>query len=225
MIKIGLSYYGSKIKNYIDWILQYDSFIQIVQLNHSKSIAKDLTNCTSLLLPGGSDINPELYGQNNSKGLSKNIDKERDNFESELLEIALSNKLPVLGICRGLQIANIHLGGTLHQDISNHRKTDSESSSDITHEINVDEESFLINLTNSKKGVVNSSHHQCVDKIADDFQASSYSIDKIVESLEWKDSSNKSPLLLVQWHPERMLDREENDFSKKILQWFINIQK
>lgn len=225
MIKIGLSYYGTKIKNYIDWILQYDSLIQIVQLNHSKSNSKELANCSSLLLPGGSDINPELYGQNNSKGLSENIDSERDNFERELLEIALSNRLPVLGICRGLQIANVHLGGTLHQDISNHRKTESTSNSDITHEITVDEKSFLFNLTNSKSGVVNSSHHQCADKIADDLHASSYSIDKIVEFLEWKDSSNKSPLLLVQWHPERMLDREENIFSKKILQWFINIQK
>ncbi len=222
MSKIGLSYYGSKIQNYVDWILNYDPSIEIVKLSHEKNSANDILKCSALLLPGGGDADPKLYGQDNSHGLSKKIDEKRDAFESELFKLAIANKVPVLGICRGLQIVNVFLGGTLFQDIPDHKSEDSNSTDDLVHQINVDEKSLLFRLTKNITGDINSSHHQAVEKIANELQVSSTSNDGMIESLEWKDCLNKSPMLLVQWHPERMIDREQNCFSKKILEWFIN---
>ncbi|MBM4175854.1 MAG: gamma-glutamyl-gamma-aminobutyrate hydrolase family protein [Ignavibacteria bacterium] len=222
MIKIGLSYYGSKIQNYIEWISVNYPSVEIANLSHDFSSANDLLKCSALLLPGGGDVHPNFYGHDNSHGLSKKIDEKRDAFESELFKHAIESKMPVLGICRGMQIVNVFLGGTLSQDIPNHRSKDNNSSSDLVHNINVEKKSLLFKLTNNKTGNVNSSHHQAVDKVASDLRITSTSSDGIIESLEWKDDSNKSPILLVQWHPERMIDREQNYFSKNILEWFIN---
>ncbi len=221
-IKIGISFYGSKIQKYFDWLFSYSDDIEIIRLNHLGNIPEELLTCTGLLLTGGNDINPEIYGQTNEKGLSRDIDDERDHFERALIDVALNNNLPLLGICRGLQIVNAHLGGTLFQNIENHKNEN--SSEDIEHRINVENDSLLYKIVNQTSGVVNSSHHQAVHEIADELKASSYSDDNIIESLEWKVPENKSPLLLVQWHPERMRERNNNPFSKEILKWFIECQ-
>ncbi len=220
---IGLSYYGSKIQNYIEWLKSFSDEVEILNLHHSVNQPKDLLKCDSLLLPGGVDINPENYNQTNI-GLSKITDesKMRDKFERELIDVALNNNLPILGICRGFQLVNVHLGGTLFQHIDNHRNSNSED--DLVHKVKVNQNSELFRIVNFEEGIVNSSHHQAVDKIADVLISTAYSEDGIIEALEWKDKSNKSPLLLVQWHPERMKDRNENPFSKEILNWFIKSQ-
>ncbi|MGB9665037.1 MAG: gamma-glutamyl-gamma-aminobutyrate hydrolase family protein [Ignavibacteria bacterium] len=222
-VKIGLSYYGKKIQNYFDWLKSYSDEIEIVKLCHSSNLPEDLVKCSGLLLPGGVDIDPENYFQKN-EGLSKINDesKVRDRFERELIDVALKNKLPILGICRGFQLVNIHLGGTLFQDIKNHRNSEGEE--DLIHKVKVNQESKLFEIVNSDEGFVNSSHHQAIDKISDELIATAYSDDGIVEALEWKDKSNKSPLLLVQWHPERMKDKNENPFSTGVLNWFIKCQ-
>jgi len=225
MIKIGLSYYGSKIQNYIDWTKSFDRSIEIVYLSHENNSPQIILECTSLLLPGGGDIDPTLYGEDNSEGLSKKIDNERDKFESDLFDLAVSNQKPVLAICRGLQLANVHLGGTLFQNIPDHKSEESDSNLELVHDIKVEEKSLLFDITKNKTGDVNSSHHQAVNSLASKLIVTSRSIDGIIESLEWRDNSGRSPMLLVQWHPERMIDREQNSFSKNILEWFINIQK
>lgn len=225
MIKIGLSSYGTKIQNYIDWIKSFDQSIEIVKLTHGNNSPQILLDCTSLLLPGGGDIDPTLYGGDNSEGLSKKIDNERDRFESELFDLAVSNQKPVLAICRGLQLANVHLGGTLFQNIPNHKSEESDSNLELVHDIRVEEKSLLFEITKNITGNVNSSHHQAVNSVAAKLKVTSRSIDGIIESLEWRDNSGRSPMLLLQWHPERMIDREQNSFSKNILEWFINIQK
>jgi len=221
-IKIGLSYYGSKIQNYIQWLTSSPEQIEIVELNHSNNSPEELLKCTGLLLTGGQDINPEIYNQTNDRGLSKNISEERDKFERELLDIALKNNISILGICRGLQITNAHLGGSLFQHIDNHRNES--SSEDLEHSVEIFENTFLERIVKQKNGIVNSAHHQAVDKVAESLRVSAISNDGIVEALEWKVPENKSPLLLVQWHPERMKNKNENPFSKEILNWFINCQ-
>lgn len=221
-ITIGLSCYGSKIDNYINWLKLTDHSPVIVKLNHNNSKPEDILNCTSLLLTGGGDLHPNLYNQENHDNLSKGIDDERDRFEISMLRFALERKMPILGICRGLQLVNVFLGGTLFQHIYGHR--DSNKSEDKTHEIKVSQNSLLYSITKLENGVVNSSHHQAIDKIAAGLRVSSRSSDGIIESLEWEDPNGKSPLLLVQWHPERMIGKEENPFSKGILNWFLKCQ-
>lgn len=221
-LKVGVSYYGSKIKFYEEWLQSAGDFIEIVRLHHNSNSPEKLVECSALLLTGGSDINPEIYGQSNELQLSKNIDYERDNFERNLIDTALKNNLPILGICRGLQLANAHLGGSLFQHVDNHKNNSSDD--DLIHRVKVKENSLLHQITSKSEGNVNSSHHQAVDKIADDLTVSAIADDGIIETLEWKNPSGKSPLLLVQWHPERMKDKEENPFSKEILNWFVKCQ-
>ncbi len=221
-VKIGLSFYGSKIQNYINWLKSFPLDIEIFELHHSNNSPDDISTCTGLVLTGGQDINPEIYNQSNEKGLSRNIDDSRDTFERNLLDAALKYNLPVLGICRGLQLVNAHLGGSLFQHIENHRNEISEN--DIEHGIEVVENSLLHQIVNLRSGIINSSHHQAVDRIAEDLKVSATSFDGIIEALEWKEPENKSPLLLVQWHPERMKDKNDNPFSKEILNWFIKCQ-
>ncbi|MCX8009955.1 MAG: gamma-glutamyl-gamma-aminobutyrate hydrolase family protein [Ignavibacteria bacterium] len=223
MIKIGLSYYGNKINNYIDWIKSYSFEAEIFKLHHELNNLSELKNCTSLLLPGGGDIDPEIYGADNTQHLSKNIDRNRDLFEIDLIKYAVELQIPILGICRGLQIVNVCFEGTLKQHIMDHRS--SNQNEDLTHWINVEYNSLLYSITNSIMGKVNSSHHQCIDKIGENLRPISYSNDGVVEALEFKDSSNMPPTLLVQWHPERMEDRNENPFSYNLLKWFMNTQK
>jgi putative glutamine amidotransferase len=222
-VTIGLSYYGSKIQNYIDWLKSFSENVEVLNLHHTTNKTEDLLKCNSLLLPGGVDIHPQNYNQENV-GLSKVTDesKVRDKFERELIDVALKNDLPILGICRGFQLVNVHLGGTLFQHIDNHRNSGSDE--DLIHKVKVASNSELFRIVKSEEGIVNSSHHQAIDKIADDLIATAYSEDGIVEALEWKDKTNKSPLLLVQWHPERMKDKNKNPFSKEILNWFIKCQ-
>lgn len=221
-ITIGLSDYGSKIDNYINWLKLTNHSIAIVKLNHNNSKPEDILNCTSLLLPGGGDLNPKLYDQENYNNVSLGIDDARDKFENSILRLALEKKLPILGICRGLQLVNVFLGGTLFQHIDGHKG--SSDNEDVTHEIKVNQNSLLYSIVRLENGVVNSSHHQAIDKIAPCLKVSSRSSDGIIESLEWEDSNDKSPLLLVQWHPERMQGKEKNPFSKKILNWFLKCQ-
>ncbi len=221
-LKIGVSYYGSKIKFYEEWLQSAGDFVEIIKLHHSINSPEKLTECSALLLTGGSDINPEIYGQSNELQLSKNIDYERDNFERSLIDIALKNNLPILGICRGLQLTNAHLGGSLFQHIDNHKNNSGDD--DLIHNVKVQENSLLNQVTKKVEGKVNSSHHQAVDKVAEELTVSAISEDGIIEALEWKNPSNKSPLLLVQWHPERVKDKNENPFSKEILNWFIKCQ-
>lgn len=220
-IKIGLSFYGSKIQNYIHWLLSSPQEIEIIKLNHESGSPEELLKCTGLLLTGGSDINPKIYNQTNEKNLSKDINEERDKFERNLLDIALKNNLSILGICRGLQLTNAHLGGSLIQHIDRHKSEN--SSDDLEHDIELLEDSKLFAIVNVKSGKVNSAHHQAVDTVADSLKVSALSSDGIIEALEWKNPESDSPLLLVQWHPERMKNKN-NPLSKEILNWFIKSQ-
>jgi putative glutamine amidotransferase len=153
----------------------------------------------------------------------KEIIPARDQFEYEVIEKALENKKPVLGICRGLQLINVYLGGTLSPDIPTvwhstaHGKI---SGRDQTHDIRVENLSMLHHISGREMGQVNSAHHQGVDKPAGNLKISAFGQSSVVEAMEWKDPSNKSWLLLVQWHPERMQD-PSSPFSENLKHAFL----
>jgi putative glutamine amidotransferase len=225
-INIGICVTETNYQNYPAWIQSAGDQYAIIELSFEKQNKHDLQKCQALLLTGGVDIDPIFYNPTIKEYPLQptHFNKERDSFEMELLKDALAIGLPVLGICRGLQLINVALGGTLILDIEtigkpNHRKMEG---IDKVHELLIEANSQLAGITHCSKGIINSAHHQSVLATADQLKVSGYSRDGIIESMEWKDQSlHKSPLICVQWHPERMEEKNTNPLSKNILEWFL----
>lgn len=221
MIKIGVSYCDSGFENYKDWLERAGVEIETVVLSYKELNAEDLKKCDGLLLTGGDDVHPKLYGEPEAKGDKYN--RERDGFEFKLLDIAFSKNIPVLGICRGLQLTNVYLRGSLISDIqtiigTNHRR-DENTGEDRLHNIFVLDDSKLFKIVGEKEGIVNSSHHQSADRIGENLRINAKCDDGVIEGLEWAEDDRF--VLLVQWHPERMKNFE-SPFSKNLLDAFIN---
>lgn len=161
-----------------------------------------------LLLSGGSDLDPGYYGEGPVPELGPTI-PERDAFEVALLEAALVRGIPVFGICRGLQVLNVVLGGTLYQDLPSqfggevlkHRQTTPKWQ--VTHEVEVRGESYLAELAGRGAVKVNSYHHQGIKDLADGLVVSARSSDGVVEAIEGTNLSERW-ILGVQWHAEAM---------------------
>ena len=161
-----------------------------------------------LLLSGGSDLDPGYYGEEPSPELGVTL-PERDAFEMALVELALRHGMPVFGICRGMQVLNVALGGTLYQDLPSqwegevlkHRQDTPKWQP--THEVRVAEGSYLAEITGCELVKVNSYHHQGIKDLADSLVVTGRSSDGVVEAVEAGDLSERW-LLGVQWHAEAM---------------------
>lgn len=161
-----------------------------------------------LLLSGGGDIQPALFGEQDS-GLLWQVDEQRDRAELALARWALAEKLPLLAICRGIQMLNVAAGGTLIQDIPTQvpgalpHSTIFRSLSQIAHTVEVAAESRLAGLIGAGEVEVNSAHHQAVKGVGAGLVVAARAPDGIVEGLEMPDH----PFCIgVQWHPEVMVE-------------------
>ena len=148
------------------------------------------------------------------------LDLNRDRIEKTLLEAALEKNMPVLGICRGIQLMNAALGGTLHQDLptegfTNHTIVDRERNA-AAHTVDVKENSLLAEIIGSGTLGVNSFHHQAIDILASGLEAAAVTKEGIIESVYMPD---KPFVLAVQWHPEMMYD---SDQQQKIFKAFVD---
>jgi putative glutamine amidotransferase len=160
-----------------------------------------LTGLDGLLLAGGSDVDPAMYGAQRQPE-TEEPDRERDSLEAALLREALDRDLPILAICRGLQLLNAALGGTLMQHIEGHRRPGKREA----HPIAVAPDSRLKSILNLDQYVVNSRHHQCVDRAAHGLVAAAQAPDGVVEALELP---GKRFVLAIQWHPEDRTDGQD----------------
>ncbi|CAN5512183.1 gamma-glutamyl-gamma-aminobutyrate hydrolase family protein [soil metagenome] len=214
---------GRKYENYRKWILQMPE-VEVIDLNYADNNGSLIKQCHGLVLTGGEDVHPRFYNKPEyveRYGLD-DFDEQRDEFELKLLEDSYHLKLPVLGICRGLQIANVFFGGTLIPDIPSFGKpshTKYEEGRDRYHSVKILKNTFLESLAGSG-GEVNSAHHQGVDVPAGELKVNCLSADGIIEGMEWQEGNGKPYLLLVQWHPERMT-HSESRLSKNIRDSFI----
>ena len=163
-----------------------------------------------LLLTGGTDIEPERYGQPPSPELYTR-EPDRDAFEMALLDGAAGASKPVLGICRGIQVLNVHGGGTLHQHVPAHAHHD-EPPNSIIHRVDLTEGSLAASLYGPSIQV-NSLHHQIIDELADGYEATGVSADGAVEVIE----SGHRPWIGVQWHPELMDSRDRDP----VFDWLV----
>ena len=172
-----------------------------------------------LLLPGGEDINPARYGQEN-RG-SEEINDDLDNLQFAVLDNFLKTNKPIMGICRGHQLLNVYFGGTLIQDIEEkayHKWL--EPKGDNINTVIADDGSILERLY-GKRFKTNSSHHQAVDKPGKGLKIVAKADDGIVESLEHE----SLPIFSVQFHPERMCFEKANPEmvdGSEVLKYFLD---
>ena len=161
-----------------------------------------------LLLTGGGDIDPRSYGRAN-EGLSRDIAPNADAAELALISGASRRRLPTLGICRGMQVINVALGGTMTQHITTpsgpHRPepTDFDEVKRHGHEVSIEADSRLAALYGTTRRGVNSYHHQAVEDVAPGLRVVARADDGVIEGLEHEGSWD---CLGVQWHPEKTLD-------------------
>ena len=173
--------------------------------------AEIIPRLDGLLMSGGADIDPKRYGAEPEPEL-QSIEPARDEFELKILELVYECELPVAGICRGLQILNVHAGGSLYQDVPPHSVRDKAPSTRV-HDITTEKGSILEKLYGEKLEV-NSLHHQSIKTLGKHFSASATSNDGIVEGIE----HSQLPIVAVQWHPE-MLDTRDSD---PIFKWLVS---
>lgn len=146
----------------------------------------------AVLLAGGNDIDPAHYGQSPDPRLGP-LDPPRDVYELDIAWAALERDLPILAICRGMQLLNVACGGTLHQHIDGHR--------DVFHPVLAQPTSRLAHITGQSAFEVNSRHHQALDQLGDGLVATAHS-GEIIEAAEMP---GRRFVLAVQWHPEDLV--------------------
>lgn len=205
-------------KRYTDSILAAGGLPMIMPPTTSKPIIKELVSrCDGVMLTGGDDIQPGLYEPKIAPKLAKTVgevDPERDIWELELIKEVFEQKKPFLGICRGHQLLNIALGGTLIIDIPlqvpealNHKQFDRKA--EPVHELTLTTGSLLAQISCANKLSVNSTHHQAIGTLAKPLVATAATSDGIVEAVELKDNQQMPFVMGVQFHPERLWDRYE----------------
>lgn len=229
MIKIGITYSETNFQNYPNWILSESNDIEIVILSFELFNYQDLEKCDGVILSGGVDSHPQYYKNPRlDYPLAPIFNEERDLFEIKIFEMAQNLRIPILGICRGMQLINIALGGTLIQDLeengkNNHRKM---QNIDGLHSITVEKDCLFYEITKIDCGMVNSAHHQGINQMAIDLKAVAWSDDKVIEVLEYKDKSINSFMIAVQWHPERFIHTNyQIPFSLNIKNAFLEASK
>ncbi|MFA5160763.1 MAG: gamma-glutamyl-gamma-aminobutyrate hydrolase family protein [Elusimicrobiales bacterium] len=196
--------------------------VPLSQLLASTETAARLERMDGLLIPGGDDIAPDLYGQRlNPK--TETVDRAFDLYELDAVKKSSARGIPMLGICKGHQLLNIWAGGGLYQDIPSqlrggkkvvHRIRENGKSKPCFHEISVRRDSLLYSLLKTARIRVNSYHHQGLDKIGGGFAVSAVSGDGLAEAVE------KGNILSVQFHPEKL--RKTEPVFNSVFVWFIS---
>ena len=190
MKRVFLRGNAEKLTNYI-------AALSVVGVEPMVSMDLSLAEeCDGLLLPGGADVDPVHFGQKNTA--SRGIDPERDRDEFALIALFLRLERPILGICRGHQILNIALGGTLIQDLPDATHHQREDGVDRVHSVMV-LHPFLSSLYGERL-VTNSAHHQAVDRLGKGLQVTCMGDDGVVEGFLHENGR----IIGVQFHPERM---------------------
>lgn len=182
-----------------------------------------IENADGLVLTGGPDVNPKYYGREEDSSLC-DVDNYRDSLEFALLEYAFEKKMPIFAICRGEQVLNVFLKGTLYPDIPTHFPSSivhkcKDPNSQCLHWVKIDKNSRLYQWLGQDSILVNSFHHQGVERLAKDVIPVAFAEDGLIEAYEWKNPLQEPFFIAVQWHPERM-DPEDRT-SKTLAETFL----
>jgi putative glutamine amidotransferase len=180
-------------------------------LSSDRAAAAVLDSVSGLVLTGGEDVDPARYGERRHEKV-RSVNAARDATEARLIVEAQARGIPVFAICRGIQILNVALGGTLVQDIASQCDTDIAHDEDgprdsRSHELLVEPGSLIASALGTERCTVNSFHHQSVKAVADGMRVSARSPDGIIEGIESTDEDWW--VMAVQWHPEEMTNSPE----------------
>ena len=195
--------------------------VVIPSYDDDKALVSLLDTLDGIVLSGGADIDPDYLGEEPLDCIS--INPRRDRQELTLVRMAVDRQIPVLGICRGIQVLTAALGGKLYQDIkTQHDRPCIEHSQTIarglpSHEVKLEKDSLLYGFFGKETLAVNSFHHQAVKEVPAGFRVTALAPDGIIEGME---STSFRPILGVQWHPECFL--LENDRTMlPIFEWLV----
>lgn len=189
---------------YMESLARAGAKMRWVELNDPEQAVQDALTCDGLLLPGGGDMDPKFYGQARIPACGE-PNLLRDAAEPLLLRAFLAADKPVLGICRGIQVMNAVLGGDLYQDIKPFEHLPHNDHWAKVHTVTVRRGTLLSRILGQDTVLVNSQHHQAVDRVAPGFTLAALSEDGIVEAIEKPDARF---CLGVQWHPEWLSDAD-----------------
>lgn len=226
-MRIGLTFTGNPEKHqyYVDW-LKGNENLEIIRLSAENNSLEELGRCDALVLSGGIDIHPRFYGSSklDYERAPEKFNEKRDEFEIAAFHAAQDKHLPVLGICRGMQLINVILGGTMMQNLPSEQLINVHiGNPDKTHKVSVTKNSLLYLITENETAQVNSAHHQTIDKLGIGLMINAKSDEGLIEGLEWENRSDNPFMLAVQWHPERMFrfQLENTNASHGIRERFI----
>ena len=190
----------------------------------SEAIFEYVSLSDGILFTGGADIDPSIYGEMPSPDLGK-IQKRRDELEMRIFAEAIKTRVPILGICRGMQMINVALGGTLFQDIPTEYETpikhkQLEGELEPSHSVNILEGTPLASLIGGEKMRANSFHHQAIKRLGEGLCVMARADDGMIEAVYLDE---KRYLRAYQWHPERL---HKTDFdNRKVFEDFIAAAK
>ena len=228
LIAISKASGSEHYEKYGKWLKDYDSTIIIKDLYfiNKETALGILDSCDGLVLSGGPDVHPFYYSRLEDTTLCE-VDLYRDSLEFDLINKAYAKKIPILAICRGEQILNVHFGGSLYADIpTQYEKYDSnsvmhrmEDKEKAYHNVKIISNSFLNKISGVREHTVNTNHHQAVRNLSDSFVATAFAPDGIIEAYEWKSPTDKPFLIAIQWHPERL--KNDNPLSNSLALEFL----
>ena len=204
--------------------------LPVLQTFNIENMKRQIELVDALLIQGGLDVDPSFYQEDRDEKLGQTNIKT-DKYLIEAIKIANSRKIPILGICRGMQILNVAFGGNLFQDLSKanisvptHRQ-DYTQLCEVKHNISILDNSLMSKMLNGQKTIgVNSWHHQAVDRLAEGFKVDAWADDgKIAEAMHYEGDPDQW-IFAVQFHPEQFM-RCGNDVFKPIFDEFIKQAK
>ena len=218
------TYYEKRERIYVSAVEKSGGVPLVLPYCDGAELDRFVEECDGFFFTGGADVAPERYGEARSDACGE-VEMKRDDLEFRAFEKIIKTEKPILAICRGMQLINVALGGTLYQDIPSEIKTEilhrqTEPLLEISHEVSVLPNTPLFDLVGKNRVAANSFHHQCIKSFGKGLLPMAKADDGIVEAV-YLDGARY--LRAYQWHPERICDRNRenrlifDDFIKACL--------